>query len=71
MMATVVLSVSEDAVRFGVGSGCFHGFEFRAVRLGRRTKPGVITRICVDVCQDGELIESLLIDAMASRTKEG
>ena len=67
MMTAVLQSVSEEAVRLGVGTGCFHGFEFRAVRLGRRVRCGAPACIRVVVRQDGEVIESLLLDASSSR----
>jgi hypothetical protein len=66
MMAAVLLSVSEDAVRFGMAMGCFHGFEFRAARLNGRYRPGVSTRVSVVVRQDGTLIDTFLIDATVS-----
>ena len=62
MMAAVLLSVSEDACRHGMGSGCFHGFEFKAMRLGQRARPGAMARVKVVVSQDGEVIESRLLD---------
>ena len=64
MMAAVLLSVSEDACRHGMGSGCFHGFEFKAMRLGRRGRPGAMARVKIVVRQDGEVIESRLLDVL-------
>lgn len=64
MMATVLLSVSEDACRHGMGSGCFHGFEFKAMRLGRLGQPGAMARVKIVVSQDGEVIESRLLDVL-------
>jgi hypothetical protein len=64
MMAAVLLSVSEDACRHGLGSGCFHGFEFNAMRLGRRGRPGGMARVKIVVSQDGEVIESRLLDVL-------
>jgi hypothetical protein len=64
MMAAVMQSVSEDACRHGMGAGCFHGFEFKAMRLGRRGRPGVMARVKIVVSQDGEVIESRLLDVL-------
>lgn len=61
MMAAVLQSVSEDACRHGMGSGCFHGFEFKAMRLGRRGRPSAMARVKIVVSQDGEVIESRLL----------
>ena len=48
----------------GMGSGCFHGFEFKAMRLGRRGRPGAVARVKIVVSQDGEVIESRLLDVL-------
>jgi hypothetical protein len=64
MMAAVLRSVSEDACRHGMGSGCFHGFEFKAMRLGGRGRPGAMARLKIVVSQDGEVIESRLLDVL-------
>jgi hypothetical protein len=47
-----------------MGSGCFHGFEFKAMRLGRRGRPGAMARVKIVVSQDGEVIESRLLDVL-------
>lgn len=66
MMAAVLQSVYEEAFRTGAGSGCFHGFEFRAVRLGEHCCPGITTRVQVMVSQDGEVICSRHFDLEAT-----
>jgi len=62
MMATVMLSVSEEASRSGAGVGMFHGYEFRAVRLSGRVRNDRPARVRVIVTQEGELIGTQDVD---------
>lgn len=65
MMATVMLSVSEEASRSGAGVGLFHGYEFRAVRLGGRVGKDQPARVRVIVTQEGELIGTQDVDVLS------
>ena len=60
MMAAILMSLSEEAARSGVGSGCFHGFEVRVVRLGQRNRREP-SRVRIKVNQDGVLVDELTV----------
>ena len=60
MMAAILMSLSEEAVRSGEGSGCFHGFEVRVVRLGQRNRREP-SRVRIKVNQDGVLVDELTV----------
>lgn len=63
MMTMVMLSVFEDASRLGAGVGRFHGYEFRALRLGGRARQGFPVRVHIVVIQDGEMVGARDFDA--------
>lgn len=55
MLSSIVLSLSEEAARFGHADGRFHGFEFHAMRLARRRRGP--RRLRVEVWQEGRLVQ--------------
>lgn len=63
MIHAVMESVAAEAFRNGVGSGCFHGFDIRAVRV-RRGRPGADTvdMIKIVIKQDNECVGELLTE---------
>ena len=62
MLAAVMASVAEEASRNGAGSGAFHGYEFSAIRLGRRARTGRMSRVRVELKQEGELLGSGVLE---------
>lgn len=58
MLTAAMTSIAEEASTRGVGAGMFHGYAFSATRIGRRSPPGLPTRIRVELKQEGVLLGS-------------